>query len=193
MAELILCVMKFLSPENAERVRLQVEQEFTCLHGRSALTLQLRKGDKKFYRTQCLACGYIVKELRRSELSEAEIQSAIRFDDALSTEFWKRRNERYAELEAQTLAKQQTEFDERYAAYLSSEQWRRIRAKVLQRDKQLCQGCLINRATDVHHLTYQRLYNELMFDLISLCRDCHEQLHPEHSLHEESAYGSYND
>ena len=57
--------------------------------------------------------------------------------------------------------------------YLQTSQWKNIRQKVLKRDNFLCQGCLENRATEVHHLTYDNWKNELMFELISVCFDCH--------------------
>lgn len=57
--------------------------------------------------------------------------------------------------------------------YLQTSQWKNIRQKVLKRDNFLCQGCLENRATEVHHLTYAHHKNELMFELISVCYDCH--------------------
>ncbi len=172
--------MQFLSAENSEQVRLQLDKEFLCLHKRAALTLQLRKGDKKFYRTQCLECGHIVQELRRADLSEDEIRSAIPYDDSLTQQFYKRRNERYTELQQQQLRIQRYEFNERYANYLASDEWNEIRTKVLKRDKFLCQGCGVNRAVDVHHLTYERIYCEMLFDLIAVCRECHLRLHPEH-------------
>ena len=37
-------------------------------------------------------------------------------------------------------------------------------------------GCT-NEATDVHHLTYERLGKERLDDLQALCRKCHEQKH----------------
>jgi hypothetical protein len=30
----------------------------------------------------------------------------------------------------------------------------------------------------VHHATYERLFDELVCDLVSLCRDCHNKCHP---------------
>ncbi len=65
----------------------------------------------------------------------------------------------------------------RYQAYLASEKWGIIRRRVLDRDKGLCQGCLQDKATEVHHRTYQNLFDEFAFELISLCSACHERLH----------------
>lgn len=65
----------------------------------------------------------------------------------------------------------------RYQEYLRSEKWQAIRQRVLIRDRHLCQACLKNRAFEVHHLHYKNIYNEFMFDLVSVCTECHERLH----------------
>ena len=60
-----------------------------------------------------------------------------------------------------------------HAEYLQSSKWKAIRQKVLKRDNFLCQGCLEKPATEVHHKSYENWQNELMFELISVCYDCH--------------------
>ena len=67
-------------------------------------------------------------------------------------------------------------WQDRYDIYLSSERWLRKRAKILERDHHLCQSCLENKATEVHHLTYERVGCELLQDLVSLCKDCHRAI-----------------
>ena len=64
-----------------------------------------------------------------------------------------------------------------YDRYLASPAWRDRRARVMERDQYQCQGCLEKTATEVHHLTYARAGNELLFDLIALCADCHGRAH----------------
>jgi 5-methylcytosine-specific restriction endonuclease McrA len=71
----------------------------------------------------------------------------------------------------------QCEEDRRYELYLQSPEWRRRRQRVLERDNYRCQGCGEQRATQVHHRTYQHIYREFLFELISLCDDCHGRLH----------------
>mgnify|MGYP000374292437 FL=1 len=66
---------------------------------------------------------------------------------------------------------------EQHKLYLKTEKWRQIRIKILNRDDYKCQGCLENKATDVHHITYDNWMNEFMFELISLCRECHTKIH----------------
>ena len=66
----------------------------------------------------------------------------------------------------------------KYNEYLRSESWRRRSRMCLERDGYKCQayeGCL-GRATQSHHLTYRHLYNEPLFDLISVCQSCHEKI-----------------
>ncbi len=60
-----------------------------------------------------------------------------------------------------------------YNDYIASDKWKAIRLKVLKRDNNLCQACLEAPAQDVHHITYANLGDELMFELLSVCRDCH--------------------
>lgn len=65
---------------------------------------------------------------------------------------------------------------DRYKAYLNSEDWRRLRDRVLTRDGHLCQSCLSAPATQVHHMTY-RYYNaghDSALFLRSVCRPCHD-------------------
>jgi len=60
-----------------------------------------------------------------------------------------------------------------YSEYMKSDKWKAIRLKVLKRDDYLCQACLDAPAQDVHHKTYENIGDELMYELISVCRHCH--------------------
>lgn len=65
-----------------------------------------------------------------------------------------------------------------YHEYMESTAWWTKRRRVLERDRHLCQGCLEDVANHVHHMTYDRLFNELLCDLVSLCPACHQKCHP---------------
>jgi hypothetical protein len=60
-----------------------------------------------------------------------------------------------------------------HSEYLQTSKWKAIRQKVFIRDNFICQGCLEAPATEVHHLTYDHWKDELMFELISVCYNCH--------------------
>jgi replicative DNA helicase len=65
----------------------------------------------------------------------------------------------------------------RYHEYLLSPEWMALRRKVLDRCGGLCEGCREERVTQVHHLTYAHVRNELLFELVGLCDACHERAH----------------
>lgn len=70
--------------------------------------------------------------------------------------------------------KERNAFFLEYNLYLKSETWMNKRTLVLKRDNYTCQSCLISQATQVHHTTYRHVYNELLFELVSVCKQCHD-------------------
>jgi 5-methylcytosine-specific restriction endonuclease McrA len=63
-----------------------------------------------------------------------------------------------------------------YRLYLRSDRWLQTRNAVMARARWRCVECGAP-ATDVHHLTYERVGNERLSDLVPLCRDCHAEKH----------------
>lgn len=63
-----------------------------------------------------------------------------------------------------------------YALYLQSEEWDIKRKMVLGRDNCCCVICGAP-AEHIHHLTYDRIFNEPLYDLVSVCASCHEIIH----------------
>jgi 5-methylcytosine-specific restriction endonuclease McrA len=88
-------------------------------------------------------------------------------------EEWRQRSAQYEEERRQQEEERRLEYD----AYIRSPKWALLRQRVLARDEHLCQGCRLERATDAHHLTYDRFQEEMLFDLIAVCRSCHEKIH----------------
>jgi len=64
----------------------------------------------------------------------------------------------------------------RYNAYLNGPVWRAKRDAVMRRAGNLCEGCLNAKATEVHHLTYDHVFNEPLWDLRATCHTCHERV-----------------
>jgi HNH endonuclease len=69
-----------------------------------------------------------------------------------------------------------------YTIYLSSPEWKAKRTLVMRRANHVCEGCGRANAVEIHHLTYQRVGHEMLFDLQAVCRPCHQALHPEKDL-----------
>lgn len=64
-----------------------------------------------------------------------------------------------------------------YSAYLSSTEWRAIKARYRASD--LPQDCMCGETENLalHHLTYERVGEERLTDLTPLCKRCHTMLH----------------
>lgn len=79
--------------------------------------------------------------------------------------------------------------------FYKSKYWRKLRKEVLKEQKEECQECLkigkITKANTVHHIQFVDKHPELALskfytykgkqyrNLISVCSDCHNKLHPE--------------
>ena len=67
-------------------------------------------------------------------------------------------------------------YTDSYSTYLRSLSWKWFRAAVMIASGRICADCK-GEATEVHHLTYKRVGNELLSDVVPLCRACHEHRH----------------
>ena len=65
-----------------------------------------------------------------------------------------------------------------YNQYLNSELWEINKNPVILRSNNICEvlNC-VKLIENVHHLTYERKYKELPYDLLGLCRCHHRMLH----------------
>ncbi len=66
---------------------------------------------------------------------------------------------------------------EKYNAYLATEEWAERRRRVIDRCGGTCEGCRNRPVEHVHHLTYDHVGNELLFELVGLCLRCHRVAH----------------
>ncbi len=128
---------------------------------------------------QCLNCGGM-RPVAKASLSTIQLGAPFvdlalreRWEEQQS-EFWRRRSDAYKE-------ERQVESDtwwRAYNAYLKTVEWAAKRAAVLDRAAGVCEGCRRQRPTQVHHLTYDHVGQELLFELVAVCNACHSILHP---------------
>lgn len=125
-------------------------------------------------RNQCTICGCLDKiSVKRENKNYPDCNVAAKqlFEDE-ATAIWQEMNEnKKIYYHDQFILKH-----DKYTDYLNSVEWKEKRQKVLIRDQNICQACLVKRATEVHHLTYKHIYKEPLFDLISVCNDCHKEI-----------------
>lgn len=66
--------------------------------------------------------------------------------------------------------------DAKYEAYLLSPEWKAKREQRLTISNHSCSACTASRNVHVHHLTYERIFNENMEDLLPLCEEHHNRI-----------------
>ena len=69
-----------------------------------------------------------------------------------------------------------TERGAEYRAYRQSPRWQKLRRAVMLRAGGKCEICLRAEGVDAAHLTYERIFNERLSDLLWVCRACHREL-----------------
>lgn len=159
-----------------------------CGSERVEIRKQILNNGAAQYWYQCLSCGEKCGSALKHEFVRKQLGSldkADLFDQYLlevkQREYWDKRQReaqsRQADYQLEKAA-QDAIWWAQYNEYLTTEKWRDKRRRVLERDDYMCQACLKRHATDVHHLTYERVFNEPLFDLVSVCTPCHEELHP---------------
>lgn len=60
---------------------------------------------------------------------------------------------------------------------ISSKAWNTLKEQILERDGHRCVQCLNKENLQVHHLTYKRVGKEVLKDLVTLCKRCHDEVH----------------
>lgn len=140
----------------------------------------VRNGATQIVR-QCTTCGRATTSpFPRSAVGDMD--RIPLFDESLIERWSKSRAAEFARVAA---AKRGSFFDW-YDGYLKSEEWRARREKVMQRCDGVCEGCGNAKAVQVHHLTYERVGREMLFDLVGICAQCHSGVHDDGPLAEQS-------
>lgn len=104
----------------------------------------------------------------------------VRFDEKLRADWWENkdlRRKEVAESFAQEANQRLSDRKKFYHEYLKSDAWKDKRRLVIHKQGDICQGCLNAAIDDIHHLSYDNLGDELLFQLVGLCRNCHKKTH----------------
>ena len=132
---------------------------------------------RRLYR-QCINCGGCTE--RNKPLSFKKYSDEIRNEFSYHNfEQWKKKKNEESNYLRECVKDSNFETSKRgrYIKYLGSDAWKFKRTQALVRDNYICQACKNNPAEEVHHLTYDTLFDEKLEDLLSVCKACHNQLH----------------
>lgn len=172
----MLRLKQFVDQKNA--AWREHSEAFDCLHENSELRRRVIKGGAIQYVHQCLRCG----ESRNQPVSKAKVREACSgqeppaFDDDLRVE-WERRRSEAADVIKEKFSRDAFFAD--YDPYLNSAAWAKRRNLVMKRAGGICEGCGERPPQEVHHLTYEHVGNEFLFELVAICSACHDRLHEE--------------
>lgn len=142
-----------------------------CHHGETELRRRSMGDGQTRLMRQCLACGEAggpAVPLR----SVPDFAALPPWNENLARDFFARWTEASRAAKAAEWRARRAVYDD----YLKSEDWRSRRDRVLARSP-ICQACERRPAQEVHHLTYDRIYREPLFDLVAICSGCHRALH----------------
>ncbi len=152
----------------------------SCDHNDEELRTHVIRSGVKHYKFQCLTCGSRGGSIRRDHwLIQTLKVDPPAVDLDLSTKWWAARQAEQQEAYENARRAERDAWRDRYNTYLKSPEWRGRVEKVMQRDRNVCRADLLGCArfaTQVHHLTYDHLGHEPLFDLIAICAPCHARL-----------------
>lgn len=161
---------------NQEMASYRELSPHACAHPETEFREFVDKSGRPHKKKQCMTCGSPVgtPEKRQSD------EKLPPWDDALRDQWFGECDEQRLAIEGRLIertASLETSGYASYEEYLATPNWAEKRGLVMSRDNGTCQACLKEAATEVHHLTYDRIFSEPLFDLVAICRGCHEQLH----------------
>jgi len=152
-----------------------------CEHPRAEPRRKRKNGSAQpYYRIQCPECGAPLSQQLGYDLVEdfrttfGEIKD---WDYSKEAEWLERRVRVGSLLVEHQNSRRDIAWWRQYEAYLASPEWRVKREAVLSRCNRVCQVCEKSPATEVHHVTYDRVGEEQDGDLMGVCRTCHEAIH----------------
>jgi hypothetical protein len=161
--------------------RIQVWKEhherYACTCENKALRKRVVKGGAVQYVYQCQRCGEVslqaVARTKAFELCEGKEPASL--DTKLREEWQRKKSEAAAKIDEVANNK----FWSGYSEYLATPEWAERRRLVLKRAAGICEGCGIAAAAEVHHLSYEHVGSEFLFELVAICQACHKRIHPE--------------
>jgi 5-methylcytosine-specific restriction endonuclease McrA len=159
-----------------------------CRHPETAIRWRIRRNGVGCWAVQCLYCGNELRAVAKSSPEARQIAERVPFDEDLAkqiqAEFKRESEARMSEWQAQIQQQKTTKEQESadwwrwYNEYLKTPQWKQKHDMVIKRAGGLCEGCGQRKAVQVHHKTYDHAGNELLFELVAICYQCHCILHP---------------
>lgn len=150
-----------------------------CSHNDQTLTRKRKTNGAAMYVRQCQECGQNASN--QIAAVEAMREGFTPWDEELAETGRTLRSAQYERdrhtRELESLLRQQ-EWSQKYNAHLISQKWQKLRKLVFKRSDGFCEGCGVRKAIQVHHVSYDHMGDEFLWELRAVCLTCHERIHP---------------
>ncbi|MBI0530879.1 hypothetical protein D9602_05815 [Sphingomonas sp. TX0522] len=168
-----------LSPDPSLEADYAEWKSKACEHRNQFTGKTVNAGGVDVYKRYCRGCGIATTQSLPYRTIEGTTVSVIDPEkrDALVDDYINDRRDQLEDIANRAANRTQPAARAEYGHYLSSPEWQERRRAVLERCAGLCEGCRKQPARDVHHLSYQHIRAEFLFELVGLCRDCHDRWH----------------
>lgn len=74
--------------------------------------------------------------------------------------------------------------------YMQSEKWKALKLSRLRIAQNKCESCGSPYNLHLHHITYERLTQELIEDVVLLCKSCHQRQHDHYGYNRTTNYSN---
>lgn len=162
-----------------------------CEHEITEMRRRVASNGAVSFRNQCLNCGGGPgNAIPKSTIKHPAPDRIPLFDPQIYKDWSARRDERLRAIDQKYIRLQkagQAEWWRWYDKYLQSTEWRVRRDLVMARAEGVCEGCRSRPAVQVHHLTYDHVGNEFLWELAAVCKPCHDRVHADGEQRRERA------
>jgi transposase len=156
----------------------RVDEEFACKHAHNTVRKKLAADGAISIWQQCDRCGHKVSiAIKKATMTLAQVQALPTWDTQLESRFYAEKKKYFDESYAAEKKRHADAWHCAYDQYLHSPEWKRKSKLVMLRAQGICEGCRETEAIDAHHLSYDDVGHEFLFQLVALCRKCHDKLH----------------
>ena len=164
-----------LLQEQKVQARIEHNKSFECECVAKEVRKRFIRGGSIQYVYQCQNCG----EVSGNPVKREVAFSIFNGQEPLTLDFSQRDAYRNNRAEAGELveAKVTANFWSGYSEYLASPAWAEKRRLLFKRSAGTCEGCGLVPPTEAHHMTYEHVGAEFLFELQALCHACHIRFH----------------
>lgn len=154
----------------------ELEERFSCGHAEERFCVKVASNGVRHYRLQCVRCGAGRPASKTDRRASPTVEP---FDDSIQSAWWQKKQQAWRSYREQSQHEERQAWFDSANEYYASEKWAAKRYLVLMRDRWKCTARLpicTDLATQVHHLSYDHFGNEPLFELRSICEECHREI-----------------